>query len=291
MTSKSQLLAWINEFLGLSYTHIEQTCSGVVALQTMDAVYPGAVPLHKVNFNAKVEYEFIKNLKVLQAVFVKLSVPKEIEIEKLTKGKYQDNLEFMQWLKTFCDANYKGGYDAVARRQHAIAAAAKGEKEHKEARPRLLDVSNTMASENDAPNPTPTKPPVKDAAPKAPASNRTHPPATTPAAPLASRGATAPPTLPSPGHGLAGAMTPVQFQRRVDALSKQLAEQKERADIAEKQRNFFYGKLRNIEVVLDEDSVLHSDPALLRTTVQSILFNPDGDFVVVDSTGAMETDP
>lgn len=27
--SKSQLLAWINEFLGLSYTHIEQTCSGV----------------------------------------------------------------------------------------------------------------------------------------------------------------------------------------------------------------------------------------------------------------------
>ena len=41
-----------------------------------------------------------------------------VEIDKLTKGKYQDNLEFVQWLKSYFDANYKHEveYDAVARR-------------------------------------------------------------------------------------------------------------------------------------------------------------------------------
>ncbi len=33
------------------------------------------------------------------------------------KGKYQDNLEFLQWIKRYFDLHYPGGeYDAVARR-------------------------------------------------------------------------------------------------------------------------------------------------------------------------------
>ncbi len=40
-----------------------------------------------------------------------------IDVEKLVRGKYQDNLEFMQWLKSFYDKNFAGGvYDAGARR-------------------------------------------------------------------------------------------------------------------------------------------------------------------------------
>jgi hypothetical protein len=40
-----------------------------------------------------------------------------IEVEKLCRAKYQDNLEFMQWLKSFFDKNYSGApYDPVARR-------------------------------------------------------------------------------------------------------------------------------------------------------------------------------
>lgn len=38
-------------------------------------------------------------------------------IEKLVKGRFQDNFEFVQWFKRFFDANYQGNsYDAKAAR-------------------------------------------------------------------------------------------------------------------------------------------------------------------------------
>ena len=39
-------------------------------------------------------------------------------MEKLVKGRFQDNFEFVQWFKKFFDANYVPGqdYDAVAAR-------------------------------------------------------------------------------------------------------------------------------------------------------------------------------
>lgn len=40
-----------------------------------------------------------------------------IPVEKLVKGKFQDNFEFVQWFKKFFDANYEGQeYDALAAR-------------------------------------------------------------------------------------------------------------------------------------------------------------------------------
>lgn len=43
----------------------------------------------------------------------------QIPIEKLVKGKFQDNFEFVQWFKRFFDANYSGPdpeYDPVKAR-------------------------------------------------------------------------------------------------------------------------------------------------------------------------------
>lgn len=38
-------------------------------------------------------------------------------IDKLVKGRFQDNFEFLQWFKKFFDANYKGtDYDALGMR-------------------------------------------------------------------------------------------------------------------------------------------------------------------------------
>lgn len=38
-------------------------------------------------------------------------------IDKLVKGRFQDNFEFLQWFKKFFDANYQGTeYDAIGNR-------------------------------------------------------------------------------------------------------------------------------------------------------------------------------
>lgn len=40
-------------------------------------------------------------------------------MDKLIKGRFQDNFEFLQWFKKFFDANYDGrDYDALAARDN-----------------------------------------------------------------------------------------------------------------------------------------------------------------------------
>ena len=50
---------------------------------------------------------------------------KVIPIDKLVKGKFQDNFEFAQWFKKFFDANYDLGieYDPVAARGGVVVNA------------------------------------------------------------------------------------------------------------------------------------------------------------------------
>lgn len=54
-----------------------------------------------------------------------MGVDKIIPVDKLVKGKFQDNFEFVQWFKKFFDANYDGKeYDPVAARQGQETAVA-----------------------------------------------------------------------------------------------------------------------------------------------------------------------
>lgn len=71
----------------------------------VDVIHPGKVALSKINWKAKNDYEFINNLKILQNSFDKVGIKKHVEVEKLAKAKYQDNLEFAQWLKRYFDLN------------------------------------------------------------------------------------------------------------------------------------------------------------------------------------------
>ena len=96
---------------------IEQACTGAVYCQIIDSVHPGKVKMNKVNWKAKLEHEFIPNFKILQQAFIDCKIAKNIEVSKLIKGKYQDNLEFLQWMKRYFDEKKSSSdYDPIARR-------------------------------------------------------------------------------------------------------------------------------------------------------------------------------
>ena len=80
------------------------TASGAVACQLTEYVFKGSIPMSKVNWEARSDYEFINNYKLLQAAFSKNKVQRHVDVDKLIRAKYQDNLEFCQWLKAVDNA-------------------------------------------------------------------------------------------------------------------------------------------------------------------------------------------
>ncbi|ORM42243.1 Microtubule-associated protein RP/EB family member 1C [Babesia sp. Xinjiang] len=123
LLGRSELIAWVNAAIGVNIERIEQCCNGAIYIQLLDLVHPGRVPLARVKFNAALEYEYLANYKVLQTVFTKLGIAKHIDVQKLTRGKYQDNLEFLQWIRGYVDANRTVEtveYDGPRRRVTAV---------------------------------------------------------------------------------------------------------------------------------------------------------------------------
>ncbi|CAD7674875.1 unnamed protein product [Nyctereutes procyonoides] len=123
--SRHDMLAWINESLQLNLTKIQQLCSGAAYCQFRDMLFPGSIALKKMKFQANLEHEYIQNFKILQAGVKTMDIDKIIPVDKLVKGKFQDNFEFVQWFKKFFNANYDGkDYDPVAARQGQETAVA-----------------------------------------------------------------------------------------------------------------------------------------------------------------------
>eukprot|EP00298_Acanthocystis_sp_HF-20_P005838 c15873_g1_i1.p1 GENE.c15873_g1_i1~~c15873_g1_i1.p1 ORF type:complete len:250 (-),score=108.78 c15873_g1_i1:46-795(-) len=124
---RTELLSWLNSTFELNYTKVEQCCTGAAHCQIFDAIYPGSVELDKIVWNAKSEYQYLNNWKILQKAFDKSGVTRTIDVPKITQGKYIDNLEFLQWIKGLFD-QVKGkvdeGYDPVLRRSVAASASA-----------------------------------------------------------------------------------------------------------------------------------------------------------------------
>ncbi|CAK7895744.1 protein Bim1p [[Candida] anglica] len=115
--SRTELLQWLNSELDLQYTKVEQCGSGAAYCQLMDSIV-GGVPMSKVKFDTRLEYDYRSNMKILQAAFNKHRITKPIEVERLIKCRLQDNLELLQWFKKYWMENkdVHATYDAQSRR-------------------------------------------------------------------------------------------------------------------------------------------------------------------------------
>ena len=89
-----ELLDFFNDLLDLQLAKIEQTASGAVACQLTEYIFPGSIPMQKVNWEARSDYEFIANYKLLQVAFSRNRVQRHVDVTRLIRAKYQDNLEF-----------------------------------------------------------------------------------------------------------------------------------------------------------------------------------------------------
>lgn len=97
--SRSELLSWLNATLNLNYSKVEQCGTGAAFCQLMDCIH-GGVPMSKVKFTDNLsEYDARSNMKILQAAFNRNHISKQIDVERLIKCRLQDNLELLQWFK------------------------------------------------------------------------------------------------------------------------------------------------------------------------------------------------
>jgi hypothetical protein len=115
---RSDCLKWLNDLTGLQcvqdiesfvspphvyirYTKVEQCGNGSAYCMVMGTLYPDAINVKKVITDAKLGHDILKNFKMLQAVLEKKKIDKVVPVDSLMRMKYQDNLEFLQWIKCF----------------------------------------------------------------------------------------------------------------------------------------------------------------------------------------------
>ncbi|XP_060071082.1 microtubule-associated protein RP/EB family member 1-like isoform X2 [Ylistrum balloti] len=234
--SRHDMLSWVNDNLQTSYSKIEELCSGSVYCQFMDILFPGNIPMKQVKFNTKLEHEYIQNFKRLQICFQKLGVDKVIPVERLVKGRFQDNFEFLQWFKKFFDANYDGkDYDPLASRQNqAMGAPPKAATRSPAAKTSAKPTRSVPSAQTRSPSGYGVK------QPGARANN----------------------------HAAAGDKN----SEMVSDLTQRVNELQLTVEGLEKERDFYFGKLRDIEVLCQE----HEDHEYIKGIMEILYQTEEG---------------
>lgn len=115
---RGQLIEWVNDLLALNYTKVEDTANGAAYCQIIDAIHPGTVNLGRVKYDSYAPADIINNYKVLQDAFNKNGIQQYIDVMTLSKGKYMAALEMFQWIHGYYQqTGPHDAYDAVARRK------------------------------------------------------------------------------------------------------------------------------------------------------------------------------
>lgn len=169
-------------------------------------------------------------------------------MDRLIKLKFQDNLEFLQWMKKFWDANYPGGrYDAISRRKALPVALEGGGSPNGKLRASQAPPSKTASTMSGA---------VRTTAASRSGGSLTM-------------------------AGSASTMTPSslsQLQKETAALNRTITELRISVDELEKERDFYFNKLREIEIAtqqVTEQGLLQSK---LFKDITEILYKTEDGF-------------
>ena len=115
--SRGELLDWINSTLSLHYESVEQVSNGAAFCQILDILFPGDVKLRNVNYNADTEPESLANYKIIQSIFEKHGIDRNLNVTDLLKGKPMAAMEGIQTMRQIYEKYYEGGeYDGEQRR-------------------------------------------------------------------------------------------------------------------------------------------------------------------------------
>lgn len=251
--SRHDMMAWVNDCLQSSYKKIEELCSGAAYCQFMDMLFPGTIHLKKVKFRTQLEHEYIQNFKLMQGSLKKVACDKEVPINRLVKGRFQDNFEFLQWFKKFFDANYDG-------REYNAAESRGG-----------VNLGNSALGGSSNSGVSLSRP--------APARSGISAKPTARTAPM----------RPSPKSGIGSGLRPrvsagsngsAADHRQIQELEGRMSEMKVTVNSLERERDFYYGKLREIEVLCQADT--DEDRSQFTEKVLDILYATEDGFAVPD---------
>uniref|UniRef100_A0A1I7V315 EB1 C-terminal domain-containing protein n=1 Tax=Caenorhabditis tropicalis TaxID=1561998 RepID=A0A1I7V315_9PELO len=240
--SRHEMLMWVNDCLQAHFTKIEQLHTGAGYCLFTDFLFPDSIQLKKSNGTT---------------TWKNLGVEKVIPVDKLIKGKFQDNFEFLQWFKKLFDANYDGHeYDPLSARNGeglptadgpagATKAPVASRMPARTTPQKPVTTMRTSAAVPPAARPTPSRP-VARAAPATTAAAPSKPAAST-AAPIRSSSTVA---AAPPGVDMA---TFNKLKEELDEVTRQLTESDNVIASLEKERDFYFSKLRTIEVICQDN--------------------------------------
>ena len=257
---RKEVLAWINTTCQLNIAKVEDTASGAVACLLLDMLYPGQVPLGRVNWSANKSFEYVSNYKILQNAFTKLKIDRHIDVDRLISGRAMDNLEFMQWFKRYFELEIGSrppGYDPTASRLRG-----KGGSTYKGA----IGVGNAVSTGG-----------TTDAKAKQPTRSTTAPQQKV-ASSRPVRGVSKPTTASSASSSAAD----------IAELTKENSEMKMEMLGLEKERDFYFNKLRDIEIMLqDIEDTGKGAPDTLTKDIFKILYATAEGFVQSPSAASV----
>ncbi|MCP9264622.1 hypothetical protein DINM_022740 [Dirofilaria immitis] len=209
-----------------------------------DFLFPGSIQLRRVKWNSRLELDWLSNWKLLQTSWKTLGVDKIVPVEKLIKENsrfafLQDNFEFLQWFKKFFDANFDGHeYDPLdARGGEPLPSDVKANAPSRmPARSSVPPVKKSTLSTSNA---SMNKGEVRKTAVVGGKVNSTR--------------TAAPPVTATAAKAVAHPIQPAVDPQVVANLKRELEEVKEQVAEGDNERDFYFSKLRQIEVICQDN--------------------------------------